>query len=304
MRIQPTYTCQFTKGSLLRRLSFVILVIGQFSFHGCTKTKDPILAKVYDEQLKLSQVEGVVPKGTPAKDSIIMLNTYVEQWVREKLFEHDAEIRLPDKEKIDKQVEKYRTSLINFAYEEYLIKQQLDTTVNDESLKSFFDQNKGQFVLESSIIRCNFIKIEKAKIKNVPLDDYWKSNSKEDKKQLIDFCRDNATLFMLEDTLWYNIEEIFFQLPKGKIEMSSVSSGKQWITEDQDFKYYLKVIKMVPAGELAPISYARTQITKILNYKKKKELIDKIKDEILERESRKSNFKIYTNRSSANTQNK
>ena len=302
MKFRKPYKILFIKDSLLCRLSFVILVL--IIFFSCNKTKDQILAKVYNEQLRLSQVEGVVPKGTPAKDSIIMLNTYVEQWVREKLFEHDAEIRLPDKDKIEKQLEKYRTSLINFAYEEFLIKQQLDTIVGDDTLKSFYDQNKEQFLLETSIIRCNFIKIPKAKIKNIPLDDYWKSNSKEDKKQLIDFCRDNATLFMLEDTLWYNLEEIYFQLPKGKIDRSVISSGKQWITEDAENKYYLKILKMVPAGELAPLSYARTQITKILNYKKKKELIDKIKDDILERESRKSNFKIYTNRSTVNTQNK
>ncbi len=302
MKLNKQYKIQCTKDSLLFRLSFVILVLNIFI--SCTKTKDPVLAKVYNEQLRLSQVEGVVPKGTPAKDSIIMLNTYVEQWVREKLFEHDAEIRLPDKDNIDRQVEKYRTSLINFAYEEYLIKQQLDTIVGDDTLKSFYDQNKEQFILESSIIRCNFIKIAKEKIKNVPLDDYWKSNTKEDKKQLIDFCRDNAILFMLEDTLWYNLEEIYFQLPKGKLDRAGISSGKQWIIEDQDNKYYFKIMKMVPAGELAPITYAKAQITKILNYKKKKELIDKIKDEILERESRKSNFKIYTNRSTVNTQNK
>jgi hypothetical protein len=302
LKFNKPYKIQNAKDSLLCRLSFVILVL--HIFFSCTKTKDQILAKVYNEQLRLSQVEGVVPKGTPATDSIIMLNTYVEQWVREKLFEHDAEIRLPDKEKIEKQVEKYRTSLINFAYEEFLIKQQLDTIVGDDTLKSFYDQNKEQFLLETSIIKCNFIKIPKARIKNVPIDDYWKSNSKEDKKQLIDFCRDNATLFMLEDTLWYNLEEIYFQLPKGKIDRSAISSGKQWITEDAENKYYLKIIKMVPVGELAPISYARTQITKILNYKKKKELIDKIKDDILDRESRKSNFKIYTNRSTVNTQNK
>jgi len=302
LNLFKSYKIQFTKDSLLFRLSFVILVLN--IFNSCTITKDPVLAKVYNEQLRFSQIEGVVPKGTPAKDSIIMLNTYVEQWVREKLFEHDAEIRLPDKDNIERQVEKYRTSLINFAYEEFLIKQQLDTIVGDDTLKSFYDQNKEQFILESSIIRCNFIKIPKAKVKNVPLDDFWKSNAKEDKKQLIAFCRDNATLFMLEDTLWYNIEEIYFQLPKGKLDRASLSSGKQWITEDQNNKYYLKILKMVPEGELAPLSYARTQITKILNYKKKKELIDKIKDDILERESRKSNFKIYTNRSSVNTQNK
>jgi hypothetical protein len=245
-----------------------------------------------------------VPKGTEANDSISMLNTFVEQWVREKLFEHDAEIRLPDKEDIDKQVEKYRTSLINFAYEEFLIKQQLDTTVPAETLKAFYDQNKEQFKLESSIIRCNFIKVAKAKIKDAPIETYWKSNDPKDRKQLIDFCRDHASLFMLDDTLWYNMEEIYYQLLKGKIDRENLVAGKQWITEDQDYKYFLKILKMIPTGEQAPLSYAGTQIIKIINYKKKKELIDKIKDQVLERESRKTNYKIYINRPVNNTQNK
>ena len=304
MKIIAPYKEITIKGSLISRLSFIIVFIYFGVFTSCNSNKDKLLAKVYNERLYLSQTEGVVPPGTIGNDSIIMLNTFVEQWVREKLFEHDAEIRLPNKEEIDKQVEKYRTSLINFAYEEFLIKQQMDTIVSGELLQNFYDQNKEQFKLESAIIRCNFIKVPKAKIKEMPIDEYWKSNKAQDRKQLIDFCRENAQLFMLDDTLWYNMEEIYFQLPKGKIERSNLEAGKQWKIEDEDNMYYLKIIKMIPAGNQAPLSYASTQITKIINYKKKKELVDKFKDQVLERESRKTNYKIYINRPVDTAQNK
>ncbi len=283
---------------------FLILVIGIGSTVACKNKKEPILAKVYDDHLYLSDTKGIISKDLSKEDSISLLNLFVENWVREKLFENEAKKRISDKEKIEKQVKAYRASLINYAYESLIIKEQLDSILDDELLEDFYNKNKSSFKLDVPLMKCRFIKISKTKQKVTPIKALWQSTLTEDREQLIKVCVSNAQLFMLEDTIWNNANEILYQFPKNKISSADIANKKEFIFEDDNYSYYLKVIKWLPVGETAPFQYAKKKISDIFLIQRKKELVEKTKDKIFEKESRRHNFSIYTNRLKVKSENK
>jgi len=56
---------------------------------------EPIAARAYDQNLPLSEIENHIPLGTSSADSITMASRYMDQWIREQVMVHQAELWLP-----------------------------------------------------------------------------------------------------------------------------------------------------------------------------------------------------------------
>ena len=295
----------FLFGNFEKRIVIVSKLLALFVFVvSCNTKKETILAKVYDEHLYLSDAAGIFQKGMTPQDSISLLNLFVENWVRDKLFENEAKRRISDKDRIEKQVKEYRSSLTNYAYENLIIKEQLDSSIEEDEIRAFYDDNKSGFKLEYPLIKCLFVKIPKAKVDKTIFQDLWNSSNEDSRTRLKETCAQHATLYMLEDTLWNNANEIIQQFPKAEISHIGLSTKKDFKAEDENNLYFLKVLKHLPAGEITPYSHARKRIIDVFLIQRKKEAIEKSKDQIFEKESRRHNFFIYTNRVKVKSENK
>lgn len=270
----------------------------------CNSKKETILAKVYDDHLYLSDVSGIFRKDMSTEDSIKMLDLFVDDWVRNKLFENEARKRIPDHDLIEKQVRDYRSSLINYAYENLIIKERLDSLVDEELLYNFYNENKASFKLENAIMRCSFAKIPKTAISKEEFKKLWDADDQHEKDDLKLFCTKNAKLYMLDDSLWNNANEILLQFPPRSIEGKEIPGDKNFSAEDDGYFYFLKIRKYLSRGETAPFSQARAKINDVFLLQRKKEVIEKAKDMILEKESRRHNFSIYTDRVKSKSENK
>ena len=134
---------------------------------------DVELAKVFNKKLFLSELEGMVPEGATPEDSIKIINAEVERWARETLLMQEAEKNIPTDLNIDRLVRDYRMSLIRHNYEQFLVETQLDSVISEQELNDYYEKNKEQYQLKSSIIRCFFIKIPKLAPNVDRLRNWW-----------------------------------------------------------------------------------------------------------------------------------
>ena len=67
---------------------------------------------------------------------------------------YEAERNIPKDLNIDELVRDYRASLVRFNFEEQLIAEKLDSSVSEAETKAFYENNKDQFQLESTILKC------------------------------------------------------------------------------------------------------------------------------------------------------
>ncbi len=72
----------------------------------------------------------------PGEDSSLIINAYVERWIRETLLLLEAERNIPSDLNIDKLVRDYRASLVRHSYEQFLVEQLLDSTVTKAELEA------------------------------------------------------------------------------------------------------------------------------------------------------------------------
>lgn len=265
--------------------TFIGCMLGIF-FLACQPTvqnqdlSDPILAEVYDYQLPLSSILELLEKTTSKEDSLMRLRILVNAWVREKLMLHNAEDIVPKDLNIDQLVNDYRSSLLVHNYERILVEDQVDTMVSQQELLDYYNKNKDQYQLESTIIRCHFIKTTQDQPKKDSLEKWWKKPDQSSFSKLIKYCNDYAELFMLDDNTWYKVEEITQLLPAGSLSESSMRAGRNYQFSDEQYDYYLRIHEAVKNKEIAPLSYIEGQATRYIMHQRKLTLLEKIKNDL------------------------
>ncbi len=274
----------------------VITLIGCLCLWQCSgktseKKEDKILAKVYDRNLYLSELEGIVPEQTSAADSILLVSAYVHRWIREQLMMYEAERNIPKDLDIDKLVRNYRASLVRYNFEEKLIAEKLDSTVSNDELLAYYESNKDQFQLESTILKCLILKIPTEAPQN-EINKLWYSRNPSDEIRLNAYAKQWASLALLDKNKWYTLQELAALLPKGTLTTDNVSSRKDGTVSDGDSRYYYRVMEVVQGKTTAPFDYAREQALKIIQHRRKQELLENWKQELYQKELRRENIKI------------
>ncbi|MDX1910912.1 MAG: hypothetical protein SFV22_05470 [Saprospiraceae bacterium] len=255
------------------------------------KKEDKVLATVYDRNLYLSELDGVVPEGTAPADSALLVSAYLQRWLREQLMMYEAERNIPKDLNIDELVRNYRASLVRYNFEEQLIAEKLDSTVSNDELLAYYENNKDQFQLESTILKCLVLKLSPQAPQN-EINKLWYSRNPADETKLIAFARQWASLALLDREKWYTLEEVATLLPKGTLSSDNVSSRREGTLSDGDYRYYYRVMEAVQGKTTAPFDYVKDQALKIILHKRKQELLERWKEDLYQKELRRENIKI------------
>lgn len=252
---------------------------------------DKVLARVYQKKLYESDLEGVVSGATTAEDSLILTRSYVESWVRDALLLKEAESKLPPDLNIDKLVENYHASLILHNYENHLVDKLVDSHISSEELSNYYEENKEQYQLETTIVRCHFLKITKPVPNRDSLRNWWDDDSPKSFEKLVKYSNQNADLFIL-DSVWYKVEEIEQFMPSGTISQENIRSANTLRFTDPNYEYYLRVLETVKGKEIAPLSYIREQAIRVIMHERKLETLERIKNDLYREELERNNVKI------------
>ncbi len=287
------------KGFFSKQGGMALFVLWVFFAGGCHFSSqqrpkgDLLLATVYNKNLYLSDMEGMIPEGMSSEDSSLIINAFMRNWIREAALLHEAERNIPQGLNIDQLVEDYKASLIKHNYENIVVDQLLDSTVTQPQLQEFYEKNKEQYQLETPIIRCRFIKTPRNAPQLNQLQEWWNRGSAEDNAEISAWCAKNATVHHLQDSVWYKVEDIAAYMPVGLLTVDNVKSHRDFTQREGDFMYFFKVLELVSKKEIAPLSYIKDQARKVILHKRKTQLLDELKTKLQEEAMRKKQVQIY-----------
>ena len=122
-----------------------------FLFYCCVENHEQhIIASVYDKDLFISDVIAEMP--TDILDSTGFFQQYINNWVRKEIMLYHAEINLDsDFKNYNKQIEDYRNSLLIYAYQQQLLKQNFDTTISSKDISEYYQKYQDEFKLNNRI---------------------------------------------------------------------------------------------------------------------------------------------------------
>ncbi len=257
--------------------------------------KEKAIAKVYDVYLYPSDIEGIVPKGTSNEDSLLLVQSYIENWVRQTLLIKQAEENVDiDLETIEQQLESYKSSLLIYAYEQQIIAQKLDTTVTAAQIKAYYEANKENFELKKTILKASYIKLPKNAIRIENAIKWFKSNKEKDKRELETYCMQFSPDYSLVDTSWLYYDQLAEVIPLDKLSESSVLQNNNYIQiSDKDFIYLVKVKTFKYKEDISPLDMEIENIKNIIINKRKVEMIDKMENEVYKNARDNNDIEIF-----------
>lgn len=284
-------------GGAIDPACFLLLGMLLWLLTGCDKfgkhqKGDRHLGTIYNKELYLSDMEGMLPPGISGEDSTVIINTFVRYWMREMALLHEAEQNIPKDLNIEKLVTDYRASLIKNNYENMVVNRLLDSMVTKEQLLDFYEKNREQYQLETPILRCRFIKAPRNAPESSKAQDWWYSDKPTEFADLSNWCAKNAAVHHLQDSVWYNVDDIAAYMPQGTLTVDNVDNRRDFIQRDDDFIYYFKLLELVRKKEIAPLSYIESQARKVILHKRKTQLLEELKDKLYEEAIRKNNVKL------------
>jgi len=255
-----------------------------------SKEDEPILARVQDEYLYQSEVTKSIPKGISPRDSITMAQSLINKWIEKTMLLKKAEKNLTDEElNFEKQMEKYRRSLVVYKYETKLVRREIDTIVGAEKIRTYYNKNKKNFRLKDDLIKVHYILL--------PLD-YDKTAEvrriffNEDNTVSIEaYCKENDLSYFLEDS-WMYLSEVKQYLPL-KAKKAEDFEYMEKELKDSDYQYFIKILDVKTTNDVKPLEMVRNDIRTIIVNQRKTQFVQKMHNDVVKEGFDKNEIEIY-----------
>lgn len=253
------------------------------------------LARVGDDYLYEKDIASLLPENMPPQDSLIWVRNYVNNWVSTKLIIEKARQNLkPDQLDFKEQLEKYKNSLITYAYQTEIIKQKLDTVVTDEEIEKYYVEHKRDFVLLRNIVRVMYVviendkKVEKKFLKLFSLPDSVMMDSLEYNCEL--YAKD----YFLDTATWIPFDDLLKSIPIEVYNKELFLENNRFINiKDKSNIYLVKFIDFKIKNDISPLILEKNNIRNILINKRKVDLVKELRDKLYQNAIRNDEIEIY-----------
>jgi len=273
-----------------------LLIFFVFTFFSCQRgVKENPLARVDGNYLYESDLPRFLTEDIQGKDSITLVKSYVEKWIKEQLILEKAELNIEQEETLEKQIDDYRKSILIYTYEQKMLKQKLDTTVDESAKKAYFDENTEKFKLTRPVVRALYIKLPKTAPNTERVEAWYTSSDAEDIQELENYCFQYADRYDFFEDNWVYFDEIATNVP------TSFSDPERFLrvsnaieASDSLHHYYVHIREKKYKGETMPFSLIENDIESILLNKKKLQFLKELETNIFLDGKQKNKFEIYT----------
>ena len=259
------------------------------------EVSDTAIARVEDRYLFHADIEGVVPVNTPVEDSVLIINNYIKNWIKDNLILHKAELNLKESQKdVKKQLEDYRRSLIVYSYEKELIKERLDTNVSNDEIRAFYENSSQNFDLRDDIVKVRYLKVNKNAPQVKKIRKIYKSKKQEDIEKLKELAHQYAEKFHLTDEQWILFDELKKEVPINVSDSKGYLKNIKNIEVEDSLSFYFVYIKDYKLkNDVSPLSFEAHNIKNIIINKRKLSLINKIRSDLYQEAFMSKDIEIY-----------
>lgn len=189
----------------------------------CHSRKDRVVAQVYQYKLYNSELQNIMPSGLSPEDSMVLVNDYVENWIKEKLILHEAEKKLtPFEKNFEREISNYRDILlINKYYEKLWKSDTSNLKITDKDVSDFSKSLDTRYTVEKEIVRVNYVKMpsnssDLPRVREILFNENLR---RENKQELSDMLGDTIE-YLLDDDAWLYLDdlqnEVAFEISVGE----------------------------------------------------------------------------------------
>lgn len=259
-------------------------VLGAFVLGACGSDEDhddPVIARAFDQQLRWSDLRQVVPMEATPEDSAATAQAYVENWLRQQVELHQAELNLAASQKqFEAELRDYRNSLLLTAYEEALVYQRLDTSITSDEVAAYYEANTQDFDLQDDILRARWFRVdslEKRVLKR--MEDRFLSGKPEQMRDVEIQLAELGVTITDRSEAWTTLGELSNVVPVESLPPVG-PEGRRLVVRKESSAWFVDILELRPRSSPSPIELVRQDIRTILLNTRKLELIKNMREDL------------------------
>jgi hypothetical protein len=281
----------------IRIISILLLIVTLWSCKHKEKVNEDegiLIASVLSKKLYLHDVSNMLPSGLSPEDSIIQLTSIAERWAQDQVMLNQAEKNISKDLDLDKLINDYKSSLVLMNYEKKLVENNMDTLVNENEIKSWASLYGKDFILQEKIIQCYYLRVSNEEPKLDKLRVWWQMSKPENKDSVLHFCSTHPVPFLLQDSVWLPLDDLYSVMPEELLEKSNLVKGRTTSWDDDEMIHFFKVIDLKEESEPSPVSYIKDEVRNMILRKRRQEFLHEAKQSHYSNYIKDNKVKIYT----------
>lgn len=252
---------------------------------------DVLLARVDKKTLYLSDISKFKFQFISKKDSVAILNNYIENWIKEEVYANKAIEYISDLKLIKNDVADYERELLVAAYNKEML-ENIDISITEDDLLNYYDKHKEYFIFEDIHYEINFVLLPK-QISN--LAKVKKAISKgEVNNWLTNYCVKEPNNCHIKNFAILNTKDLTENYNISKTNLKINTHYKYQYVDEKHVLIY-KINKVYKKGDYAPIDVVKTELTRLAIKDKKQEKLLELKEKIIQKAKNDKIFEKYIN---------
>ena len=254
-----------------------------------------VIAEYKGAQLLKSEIPSELFDEKNNGDSSARLKQFVEKWIENQIIVQAAEETLSDEEKNkEKLINDYRNSLLVFEYHQKMVQNQMDTSVSEQEIQSYFNDNIDNFLLRKNIVKIKYLKISKTVADVNKIKKLIQNSSKENDALLLKYAEDKADNYYL-DSNWLFLDDITKEIPLNENynQQRFLANNKFIQLEENNILYILYIIDFKIKNSVSPIDIEKEKIKDILLYQRKLKYLKDLEKNLIKNAKEKGEIKYY-----------
>lgn len=260
---------------------------------GPDEGSDKVLARVFDQTLRWSDLRQVIPLDATPADSAALANQYIDAWAHQQVVLHTASVNQPDDDlDMEAQLEDYRRSLVIFNYEQALVDQKLDTAVSQEEIAAYYEKHQTDLELKDDMIRARWFKVNEPDKRVVrKMTQRFKSGGGNDLHEVELWLARSGVSIVDRSTNWIPASELRAEVPQEAVDDLIARNGKDVFMQDEA-AWFVEIMDHRSRNSPSPLELVRQDIRAILLNQRKLKLIEDMRRDVYEQALKNNDVEV------------
>ena len=266
-------------------------------FSCCTLEKREVpgaVVSVGNRYLTREMLDQVIPDGLSPRDSSAFADAYVRHWAEDELVYDVAQKNIPDVERIENLVDRYRRELFVYEYQKQILSEKLDAEISDDAVKNYYRTHLDKFVLKTPIVKGLFLKVAETTPELKNLKKWYRGKDHASVENIEKYTLHNIINYDYFYDRWVSFDEVMSAIPYTVTDANRFLQTHTFLEiNDEGYWYLLNISDYLPAGAHMPLDFAWTQIEEILLNQKRMDFLHQMNKELYQEALENRKIKYY-----------
>lgn len=202
---------------------------------------------------------------------------FLENWCEMEALKAELRKEYPEDWKlVQLRADAFAGELSRIYLEELILKKELDTVVSPESIRSYYDAHRDEFILQDYIVKALYFKIPKdLDYHSEEIQSAYLLKNDKDLMKVNSYAKLYAENYHFNDSSWVYFSDLAKDIPVTKYNVDNlVLNRTNTYFSDEHYTYFINILDYKLKDEAPPLEFLEAEIKNIIVAQRMHDLLE------------------------------